>query len=151
MMLQQAIENAKNSDSHAVPTSSHALFVVPHGREDGFRASIRGHILDLADPNSGHGLAPTPEDLFIASIASELAWSARRFLRARGLPDFVSVSAKWQTPEERPILVEIDLTLTVSKRAEAASAVLAAVFANGLATRSLAEPVAHVSLEGISR
>jgi uncharacterized OsmC-like protein len=134
-----------------VPTSSHGLFVIPRGRGDGFRASIRGHILDLADPGSGHALAPTPDDLLIVSIASELAWSARRFLRAYGLPDDVSVSATWRTHEDPPSLADIKLTVTVPKRAEAVSAALAAAFANSLAARSLAEHLVHISLEGVNR
>jgi len=88
-----ATDNAHNGDGQAAPTSSNGLFVIPRGRGDGFQASIRGHILDLADPNSGHALAPTPNDLFIASIASGLAWSARSFLRSHRLPDDVSVFA----------------------------------------------------------
>jgi uncharacterized OsmC-like protein len=140
-----------NGESHAVPASSHGLFVIPSGRGDGFRATIRGHILDLADPSSGHGLAPTPDDLFVVSIASELAWSARKLLRASGLPDDVSVAANWRTPEDVPRAGDIDLTLTVSRRAEAVSAALAAAFANRLAARSLGKPVAHISLEGVNR
>src|SRR5207237_9361315 len=71
-------------DAQAVPTPSNAHFVSPHERRDGFWASIRGHVLDLADPGSGQALAPTPDDLFIVSIASELAWTARTILRAHG-------------------------------------------------------------------
>ena len=137
--------------SHAAPTSSRGLFVIPRGRGDGFQASIRGHILDLADPSSGHALAPTPDDLFIASIASDVAWSARGFLRAYGLPDDVSVSAKWRTTEGHPGLADIDLTVTVSRGAEALSGALAAAFTNGLAARSLAEPVVHISFEGVDQ
>jgi hypothetical protein len=142
-----AAQNTDNGDSHAVPTSSDGLFVIQRGRGDGFQATIRGHILDLADPRSGHALAPTPDDLFIVSIASEFAWAARRVLRAYGLPDYVSVSAKWRTHEDLPSLGDISLTVTVSRRADAVSAALAAVFANSLAARSLAEPVVHISLE----
>jgi uncharacterized OsmC-like protein len=144
-------QNSDNGDSHAVPTSSHGLFVIPRGRGDGFQATIRGHILDLADPSSGHALAPTPDDLFIASIASDLVWSARKFLRAYGLPDDVSVSAKWRTPEDPPGLADIKLTVSVSRRAEAVCAALAAAFENTLAARSLAEPVVHISFEGVNR
>src|SRR5437870_5618772 len=111
-----------NGDADAVPASSHALFVSPHGRRDGFWASIRGHVLDLADPSSGHGLAPTPDDLFIVSIAAELAWTTRRILRAAGLPDDVSVSANWRTNTDLPNLADIDLTVRLPRRAEAASA-----------------------------
>ena len=88
-----------NGDADAVPASSHALFVSPHGRRDGYWASTCGHVLDLADPSSGHGLAPTQDDLFIVSIAAELAWTARTILRAHGLPDDVNVSAEWRTRE----------------------------------------------------
>jgi uncharacterized OsmC-like protein len=124
-----------------------ALFVIPRGRGDGLRASIRGHILDLADASSGHALAPTPDDLFVVSIASECARSARRFLRASGLPDHVSVAATWRTSEELPSLADIDLTVTVSRRAEAVSSTLADAFAHSLAAHSLAQPVVHISLE----
>jgi uncharacterized OsmC-like protein len=148
-------EGAKASDDdlgHGIsgaPTG-HALFIIPTRWRDGFKASIHGHMLELADPTD-HRLAPSPDDLLIASIASDLAWSARRFLRAHGLPDDVSVSARWQTTEGPPSLADITLTVTVSTRAEAVSGALAAAFANSLAARSLAEPVVHISLEGGNR
>jgi hypothetical protein len=59
----------------------------------------------------------------------------------------VSVSAKWRTHEDLPSLADIELTVTVSRHAEAVSAALAAAFANSLAARFLAEPVVHISLE----
>jgi uncharacterized OsmC-like protein len=139
-------------ESRAAPSG--ALFVSPHERTDGFWASIRGHVLDLADPSSGHALAPTPNDLFIVSIASDLAWTARSILRAHGLPDDVSVSATWRTQEEHgdlPSLADINLTVTVSARAKAARAALAAALENILEARSLAEPIAHISWEGANR
>jgi uncharacterized OsmC-like protein len=136
-------------ESRAAPSG--ALFVSPHERRDGFWASIRGHALDLADPSSGHALAPTPNDLFIVSIASDLAWTARAILRAHGLPDDVRVSATWQTQEEhgdRPSLGDINLTVTVSARAKAARAALAAALENILEARSLAEPITNISWAG---
>ena len=81
----------EREDRHATPQ---ALFVVPTRSGDGFRASIRGHQLDLADPDSPAGLAPTPDDLLLVSVASEIAWSARRFLRSWGLDAHVNVSAR---------------------------------------------------------
>jgi hypothetical protein len=143
------VHNTDNCESDAAPTS-HALFVIPTRRGDGFRASIHGHMLELADPTD-HRLAPAPDDLLIVSIASDLAWSARRSLRAYGLPDDVSVSAKWRTPEDLPSVADINRTVTVSSCAEAVSAALAAAFENSLAARSLAEPVVHISLEGVNR
>jgi uncharacterized OsmC-like protein len=127
------------------------LFVIPRGRGDGFQASIRGHILDLADPSSGHALAPTPDDLFIVSIASEFAWSARRLLRARGLTDDVSVSATWRTHADLPSLADINMTVTLSKRAEAVAAALTAALEKNIAARSPAQPVVHISFEGVNR
>ena len=84
-------------------------------------------------------------------VAAELAWTARTILRAHGLPDDVNVSAKWRTHEwqvGRPSVADITLTVTVSRRAKAASAALADAFAKSLAARSVAEPVAHISWEG---
>lgn len=133
------------------PTSRHALFVLAHERRDGFWASIRGHVLDLADPNSGHALAPTPQDLFIVSLASDLAWSARSFLRTYGMPDEVSVTAEWRTNEEPPGLADIRLVVTVSSPVEAVSALLARAFENSLAAQSLAEPVVQIAYEGANR
>jgi hypothetical protein len=89
-----------NGEADAVFNSSHALFVIPRGREDGFQASIRGHVLDLADPSSGEALA-----------------------------------------------ADLNLTVTVSRRAEAVSAALAAAFENGLAARSLNDTVVNISWE----
>ena len=70
---------------------TNALFVMPTRRGEGFQASVHGRMLDLADPGSDHGFAPTPDDLFILSIASDLAWTARSYLRARGLAGDVGI------------------------------------------------------------
>jgi uncharacterized OsmC-like protein len=132
------------------PASSHELFVIPRGNGDGFQASVRGHILDLIDPSS-YALAPTPDDLFVVSIAAALAWSARSFLRSAGLPDYASVSAEWQAHEAVPTPVDITLTVTISRRAEEVSAALAAALESSLAGRRLADPVVRISLEGADR
>jgi uncharacterized OsmC-like protein len=139
------------SDAEGTLTSERTLLVLQHGRTDGFWANIRGHVLDLADPDTGHGLAPNPDDLFVASIASELAWTARRVLRAGGLPDDVSVSATWRATSNLPTLSDISLTITVSGCAEAARETLTAAVDNSLASRSLVEPVARLSWIGADR
>lgn len=117
------------------------LFVIPSGRGGGLRASIRGHLLELADPSSSHGLAPTPDDLFMASIASDLAWSARHFLRAHGLPDDVSVSAHSRRLEDPPSLADISMTVTVSETVEAMCDALEDALAERVAARSFDEPL----------
>lgn len=98
--------------------SRDALFVTP-GRGGGFRATIRGHLLELAEPSPDHRLAPTPDDLWIASIASDLAWSARQFLRSRGLGDDVAVSAEWRRLDNPPSVADISVTVTVPETVEA--------------------------------
>ena len=130
-----------------VKASSLTLYVTRRGRGDGFEASIRGHILDLADPDSGHSLAPTPDDLFFASIASDIAWSARNFLRALDLPDDVSVSAEWRAWKGLRSLADLTLTITVSRRAQSVTAALGAALEQSLAARSLAEAVVRISLD----
>jgi uncharacterized OsmC-like protein len=135
-------------DFDVTPPAKNNLFVIGHARRDGFWASIRGHVLDLADPASDKDLAPTPDDLFIASIASDFAWCARSLLRARELPDTVSVSATWRTDNHPRRVTDISLTVVLSRRAEAARAALATAFANNLAARSLVAPVVHISFEG---
>lgn len=147
----RSVGDTDDGDPDVVSTSSHTLLVIPHARRDGFWASIRGRALDLADPSSGDTLAPTPDDLFIASIASELAWLVRSFLRACELPDDVSVSATWRTHDDPRSLADINLTVTVSKDAETRSAALAAALESSLSARSLAEPVVHISFEGGNR
>jgi hypothetical protein len=123
----------------AASVSRDALFVIP-GRGGGLRASIRGHLLELAEPSPMYRLAPTPDDLFIASIASDLAWSARHFLRAHGLPDDVSVSAEWRRLWDPPSLADVGMTVTVPETAEALRDALDDALAQRVAARSLDEP-----------
>jgi uncharacterized OsmC-like protein len=125
----------------AAPGVREALFVVPNRQGDGFRASIRGHLLDLAEPSPGHGLAPTPDDLLIASIASDLAWSARYFLRAHGAPEDVSVSAAWRTLKTPSRLADIRITVSVPDSVETESDALMAALEERVAARSLDEPL----------
>jgi uncharacterized OsmC-like protein len=108
--------------------SRDALFVAAE-RGGGLRASIRGHLLELAEPSPVHRLAPTPDDLLIASIASELAWAARQFLGAHGLPADVSVSAEWRRLENPPSVTDVSMTVTVSENMEALSGALEDILA----------------------
>ena len=120
--------------------TSLSTHVVPSGRGQGlkgFRASIRGHLLELADPDSAHGLAPTPEDLLIAPIASDFAWFARQFLRARGIADYLSVSATWRAHDDPPGLGDVEVTVAVSKAAAPMTETLAAALESRFARRLL--------------
>ena len=131
--------SAAVGEPEPAPVSRDALFVIP-GRGGGLRASIRGYLLDLAEPSPVHRLAPTPDDLFITSIASDLAWAARHFLRALGLRDDVSVTAHWQMLESLQSLADISVSITVSETVEPTRDALEDALAERLATRALGEP-----------
>jgi uncharacterized OsmC-like protein len=106
-------------------------------------------LLELAEPSPVRRLAPTPDDLFIASIASDLAWSARDFLRAHGLPDDVSVSAEWRRVENQPRLADVSMAVTVSESVQAMSDAFEDTLAERVAARSLDErPRVHLRCAG---
>jgi hypothetical protein len=115
------------------------LFVVP-SPGGGLRASIRGQLLELAEPDPVHRLAPTPDDLFIASIASDLAWSARRVLLAHGLPGDVSVSSEWRSAASPPGPADVSMTVTVPEVAEGVRDVLEDALAARVAARPSDDP-----------
>ena len=144
--MTNAIQSAEG-DGHAAAPSGHTLFVVPRREGSGFQARVRGHVLDLIEPESyAHG--PTPNDLFVVSLAVALAWSAVSFLRTSGLPEYVSVFAEWVMADDSSSSSEITLTVTVSEAAEPAKPALVALLEESLATRFLAKPVVQLSFEG---
>jgi uncharacterized OsmC-like protein len=145
----RSVQRTDARETDAAPTGR-ALHIMPTRRGDGFKATIHGHTFELADPTDGR-LAPSPDDLLIASIASDVAWSARRLLRANGLPDDLSVSATWRTTEGHSSLAEINLTVAVSSRAESMRTALSTAFEQSLVARSRADPLLHISYEGANR
>lgn len=61
---------------------------VEHRGGDRFDISVRGHIISVDQPvkDGGDDTAPTPTELFIASLASCVAFYARRYLARHHLP-----------------------------------------------------------------
>ena len=61
---------------------------VEHRGGDKFDINIRGHIITVDQPvkDGGDDTAPTPTELFIASLASCVAFYARRYLARHNLP-----------------------------------------------------------------
>ncbi|GAA1131247.1 OsmC family protein [Nocardioides aquiterrae] len=62
---------------------------VEHLGDDRFEIVVRGHRVLVDQPLEAHGgdRGPTPTELFVASLASCVAFYARRYLRRHGLPE----------------------------------------------------------------
>ena len=127
------------STSQGVAPEDHTLFILPARRGDGLLASIRGRVIVLADP-ADDPFAPTADELLILSIASELAWSARRFLSAQGQASDVSLTVTWQTVAEPPRLANVSLTLTAPPIVETLRSALQSVLEERAAARSPGNP-----------
>lgn len=72
---------------------------------DRYRIAIRGHTLEVDQPvdAGGEDRAPTPTELFIASLASCAAFYAGRYLRRHDLPvDGLRVEAGFTWAKDRP-------------------------------------------------
>jgi uncharacterized OsmC-like protein len=79
-----------------------------------FRVHVRGHDLLVDQPESGGGedLAPTPTELFVASIAGCAAFYGRTYLARRGLPDRVDVTARWEVTPKPDRVGSVSLEVT---------------------------------------
>lgn len=71
---------------------------VTHDSGPRFRISVRNHEFVVDQPRGvgGEDKAPTPTELFVASIASCAAFYGNAYLARRGLPDTVDVIARWR-------------------------------------------------------
>jgi hypothetical protein len=108
--------------------ASRSLFAIPRAPADGFPASIRGQVIDLADPQVDEQLGPTPNELFIVAGASDLAWSCRGLLRRHGLSERVWVCAAWDTADDRLEISTVHLTLTLPRGADSVVGALEPLF-----------------------
>jgi putative redox protein len=67
--------------------------------QDRFEIEVRGHLLTVDQPvrDGGEDTAPTPTELFVASIGSCVAFYARRFLARHGIDaDGLEVSCDYK-------------------------------------------------------
>ena len=94
--------------------------VVHHLGGDRFEIAVRHHRLEVDQPveDGGEDSAPTPTELLVASLASCVAFYARRYLARHGLPtEGLCVEAGY-TMASRParvggITVELDVPAVV--------------------------------------
>ena len=89
---------------------------VTHVQGDQFAIGIRGHVLHVDPPESDSGAdsAPTPTELFVASLASCVAFYARRYLTRHNLPEeglAVSATAEFGAKPSRIATMTLVLTL----------------------------------------
>jgi uncharacterized OsmC-like protein len=89
---------------------------VTHDGGDRFSIGIRGHVVRVDQPESDGGTdsAPTPTDLFVASLASCVAFYARRYLLRHDLPQEglrVSAEAEFGAKPSRVAAITVALTL----------------------------------------
>jgi len=81
-----------------------------------YRIDVRGHEIVVDQPRGAGGddSAPTPTELFVAGLASCVAYYAGSYLRRHGLPsDGLDVRADWGFAEGRPARVgHVRLTVT---------------------------------------
>lgn len=106
---------------------------VRHDRNDRYVIGIRGHevVVDQPVSDGGDDTAPTPTELFVAGLASCVAFYAGRYLRRHGLPaEGLAVDCRWSFAPDRPARVgevALDVTLPVGFPEERRQAFLAVI------------------------
>jgi len=87
---------------------------VEHRGGDKFDTTVRGHIITVDQPikDGGADTAPTPTELFVASLASCVAFYARRYLTRHSLPtEGLAVEATFDMGSKPARVAGIDLRL----------------------------------------
>jgi len=119
---------------------------VHHLDGDRFAISVRGHTISVDQPVDAGGTdtAPTPTELFVASVAGCVAHYARRYLARHDIgSDGMAVTARYVMAERpaRVDAVDIHITPPDSLPVERRDAFLA-VASHCTVHNSLAQPVA---------
>ncbi|MFF9981788.1 OsmC family protein [Streptomyces erythrochromogenes] len=81
---------------------------VSHSADDVYVVDVRGHRLRVDQPTEAGGtdIAPTPTELFAASLATCVAFYAGRYLQRHNLPrEGLGVSAEFVMATDRPARV----------------------------------------------
>ena len=96
----------------AVPHRPEAMLRVEHRGGDKFAIGIRGHVVTVDQPEEvgGEDTAPTPTELFVAGLASCVAFYARRYLRRHHLDDAgLVVEASYRMGEKPARVSGVDI------------------------------------------
>lgn len=117
---------------------------VAHEAGDRFTVEVRGHRFFVDQPvdDGGTDRAPTPTELFIASLTTCVAFYARRYLARHGLPEAgleVDASFSLATRPTRVGEIRLSITLPPGVPGDRRSA-LVAVASNCTVHHSLQQP-----------
>lgn len=116
---------------------------VDHKGGDLFEVAVRQHVLHVDQPidDGGSDAAPTPTELFVASLASCVAFYVRRYLTRHELPtDGLSVTANYVMADRPARVGEIRLTVRLDALPEGRRAALVAVASHCTVHNSLERP-----------
>lgn len=124
---------------------------VDHKGGDLFEIAIRDHLVHVDQPRDAGGsdAAPTPTELFVASLASCVAFYVRRFLVRHDLPtDGLSVIADFTMGQRPARVTQVDLSIDLPRGVpEERRAALLAVATHCTVHNTLEErPDVHVEL-----
>jgi uncharacterized OsmC-like protein len=89
---------------------------VDHKEGDLFEIGIRHHLIHVDQPTEAGGsdAAPTPVELFVASLASCVAFYARRYLTRHGLPaEGLSVDAEFDMADRPARVGQVHVAIDV--------------------------------------
>lgn len=113
--LRRATEGAPVPITREVtPAAASRTLRVEHRGEDRFDIRVRGHDVSVDQPvaDGGEDTAPTPTELFVVSLASCVAFYARRYLARHGLPaEGLVVESTFEMGARPARVAEIDLRL----------------------------------------
>jgi putative redox protein len=93
--------------------ADHRQLKVTHEGGTRFEIGVRSHRFHVDQPAGGGGedSAPTPTELFVASVAGCAAFYGRTYLERRGLPDRVDIQARWTIAPRPDRVAEITLVV----------------------------------------
>ena len=91
-----------------------SVTVHPVGGER-FDITVRGHVVTVDQPPpGGDDTAPTPTELFVASLAGCVAFYAQRYLVRHDLPvDGLAVHARWQMAQRPARVAQVAVEVQV--------------------------------------
>lgn len=115
-MSRTTVANDSRHATDSVLRSPAPAVSVQHRSGDRFDIEMRGHTITVDQPQDAGGtdIGPTPTELFVASLASCVAFYARRyFARHEVDPGELSVHATYEMTTKPPRVGEIEISVHV--------------------------------------